>query len=179
MGLRPDPSVFFYKSFFDDVTNCSFNPGGPVPSFATCDRGLGPMADMPKTPEQMERAKKIEKKAEETKGRQTLGESLALDATDLTAPPAMYEEFRDMCVTFAGTLFLTMGEDCKLYDKVLTICLLLEDETVAIQTKEYDGYIVRSYTWAIICDCSRFFHCRLHPDDFAPGAREPNWPTSL
>ena len=46
-----------------------------------------------------------------------------------------------------------------LYNKVLTICLLLEDEAVAIQKKEYDGYIARSYTWAIMCDCRRFFHC--------------------
>ena len=108
MGLRLDPRVFFYKSFFDDVTNCRFNPGGPVPSFATCDRGLVPLVGMPKMPEQIKRAKKIEKKAEETKGRQTLGDSLALDAADPTAPPATYDEFRDMCITFAGMLFLTI-----------------------------------------------------------------------
>lgn len=168
------------RYFPEDILNCiikvDFCPGEPVPTFATVDKGLGPLPCRPWTSGEIEADQSKEKAAEQTAATRTYNEWLQLEARPPKNPPATLLELRIMIATFCALLWTLFGDQCDLYKKCFDIYLKLKDKYIAMQSWYFSSHRCREITWAIIVDSRRYFSERLHPS--ALMAASPAFPQS-
>ena len=176
-GVKLDTGVWLTMGFLKSIVELKFVPGDlPYASYTTCEEGMGPMACIRRTPQQIDTEKRKEEAILATMGTRTYDEHRLLSTTDPRTPAQTYKDFKDNITTYCGLLFVLFGEWCPLYQNLWKVRVTLVSRPVAIAQDQFSAEDFRRMTWAIIEDSREFFSKWCHPDEFATTNVE--WPES-
>jgi hypothetical protein len=176
-GAEIEQGRYFPEDIISCIQKVDFVPGEPVPTFATADKGLGPLPCRPWTSDAMEADQKKERAAEATAATRTYNEVLQLEARAPMNPPANLLELRLMIATFCALLWTLFGDKCDLYIRCFEIYRKLKEKYIALQSAYLTPLRCREITWAIIVDSRRYLSERMHPSDLMVAS--PAFPRSF
>ena len=175
-GFKIDDRVYWQKDTVVEWVNLKFNPGECRGEFKTAEKGISPLLFLPVSSADRAEIMRVDAARGETESNRTLAEALSLSDKDPRAPPRSFDEMELMVATCAGFFHTLFGEDCEIYESLLSMCQNFEKKTVKALKEDYTPTKCREYTWAILDDCRQFFSVRMTERELKK--RRPNFPES-
>ena len=173
-GIDIDRSIFFAKEMIEDIVKMRFNSVGLSATLTTCEKGISNLLCLPRTSDEIEALKLFEQAIEETRATRTLKEAERIAASNKRDPTVEYHSLKLMVATYASLLYVLFGSKCHLYEQVLTIYKVLNQDEVFANRLAFDAVKCKQVTWAIFEDSRSSFLLLEKDQSNGPGCRNSN-----
>ena len=170
-------NVRYSDECIKDIMKMDPNPVGTVASLSSSERGVSNMANIPKTPKEIEERKKQEQAARETENNRNFKEALSLLSSTPKRPPENYYSLKLNIATTCAMLFVLFGIKCDMYIKLLGLLNVLKEDDCVDCSGAFTPLLCRQISWAVYTDMRKFFAQKKMPQDFR--TQKPTFPKSL
>ena len=181
MNVAIDKTCYFDKKVVMDWMEGTASPGGSDPTLEWAERGICILQCCHRDKHSIEKAKKKDIAMEQSEGNQNYQQALDLTGTKARAPPRTYAELKLAVGTFAAYLWVFWGDECPLYNNVLTLHEILDSKGVQNIKNRISPTKCRKILWAVHHDTIEFYSDEMDPNDFATAKdanEEPAYPRS-
>ena len=152
-----DHSVFLEQWWLEDMLDVKPNPGGPVAIYAQAEKGVSPLAFMPKSPDRITELQRRETAAKESRNNWGFGDAMKWGKTDPSDPPLSYAEWKANKTTFAAFLAVAFTESCPLFQDVWGVRRIMVNLERLQHHKKVTASLCTQDTWACIAASRDFF----------------------